>query len=218
MQNQELRKRIQQDRHTNQHGELLESPSEQCSPALTIEENAQNVRRSPSPRIGYSGPYAEKNGHCRLQNESKTTGARQALGKVFQESVRKEIKAAMLIGIPQGKRRGGEQGQNDQDEHRVSNCQGAFQSRNISVPTTVRLHLPFIEQQGSPCELPLRELRLRFDFARPPRLVKPRFEWAVQTEDHEPTLLGDGLYPVVFFAGRSFWTEVNIHRSIRIHL
>src|SRR5271157_3374322 len=128
MQDQELRQRIQQDRHGNQHGELLESLFEQCSAALTVEENAQNVGRSPGLRIGDSGPYAEENGHCGLQNESETTGARQALGKVLEKSARKEIEAAMLIGILQRKGDGGEQDQNDQDEHRVSNCQGALQS------------------------------------------------------------------------------------------
>ena len=86
MQDQELRYRIQQDRHGNQHGELREGLFEQRSAVLTVEENAKNVRRSTGPRIGDSGAYAEENGHCGLQNESETAGARQALGKVFQKS------------------------------------------------------------------------------------------------------------------------------------
>ena len=86
MQDQELRYRIQHDRHGNQHGELLESLFEQCSAPLTVEENAKNVRRSTGVRIGDAGPYTEENGHCGLQNKSETAGTRQALGKVFQKS------------------------------------------------------------------------------------------------------------------------------------
>jgi len=74
MQDQELRYRIQLDRRGNQHGELREGLFEQRSTVLTVEENAKNVRRSTGPRIGDSGAYAEENGHCRLQNESKTAG------------------------------------------------------------------------------------------------------------------------------------------------
>ena len=38
---------------------------------------------------------------------------------------------------------------------------------------------------------------LRFlDLARPPRLVKKRFERAVEAKDHEPPLVGHGLYPI----------------------
>ena len=111
MQNQELRQRIQEDRHGNQHGELPESFFEQRSAPLTVEENAKNVRCPTGLRIGDSGPYAEENGHCGLQNESEAAGARQALGKVFQKSARKEIEAAMLIGILQRKGDGGDQDQ-----------------------------------------------------------------------------------------------------------
>src|SRR5208283_2715314 len=86
---------------------------------LTVEENAKNVRGSTGPRIGDSGPYAEENDYCGLQNESEAAGACQALRKVFQKSARKEIEAAVPIGILQRIGNGGDQNQNDQEKPRI---------------------------------------------------------------------------------------------------
>jgi hypothetical protein len=103
MQDQELRYRIQQDRHSNQPGELLESLFEQRSAALRVDENAKNIGRSPGRASEIPARNAEEYGHCGLQNESEAAGASQALGRVFQKSAGKEIEAAMLIGVLQRK-------------------------------------------------------------------------------------------------------------------
>jgi hypothetical protein len=94
---------------------------------------------------------------------------------------------------------------------------GKRKGARLSLVVSWRIHVnrPRIGRLQKTTGQPLRTapllLRLRFDFSWQPRLVEPWFERTVETKDHEPTLFGDGLYPVVRFARGCFRTEVNVH-------
>ena len=51
-----------------------------------------------------------------------------------------------------------------------------------------------------------------------PRLLEERFQRAVETEDREPALAGDGLDPVLLLACGHLGAEVNVHRAIGVNL
>ncbi len=50
------------------------------------------------------------------------------------------------------------------------------------------------------------------------RLFKEWFQWAIASEVGKPGFAGIGLYPVAFLARRCLGTEIEVNRSIFIHL
>src|SRR5215510_11425027 len=58
----------------------------------------------------------------------------------------------------------------------------------------------------------------QLEIPRLPRLIEPRLQRTVQTQHHVPTLSGHRLNPVGFLVGRSFRTEPNRYRPVRIFL
>src|SRR5580704_9973190 len=56
------------------------------------------------------------------------------------------------------------------------------------------------------------------DLTRPPGLVEPRLQWSVHAKDHKPALARNRLQPVVLFACRRFWREIDVERAIRVLL
>ena len=56
----------------------------------------------------------------------------------------------------------------------------------------------------------------QFDLARPPGLIEPRLERAVEAQDGEPALARRGLHPVAFLARWRFRSEVDVHRAIGV--
>ncbi len=47
-------------------------------------------------------------------------------------------------------------------------------------------------------------------------MVEPGLEWAVEAQDREPALAGDGLDPVVLVLLRRFGSEVEIDRAVMV--
>lgn len=68
-----------------------------------------------------------------------------------------------------------------------------------------------------PVTPPTGDLWLEFDLTRPPGLVEPRLERAVEAQDGELGLPGSGLNPVRFLAGRRLRAEINVHRAVGVH-
>src|SRR5262245_8866742 len=58
----------------------------------------------------------------------------------------------------------------------------------------------------------------QLEIPRLPRLIEPRLQRTVKTQHHVPTLAGHRLNPVGFVVGRSFRTEPNRYRPVRIFL
>src|SRR5712671_3216041 len=56
----------------------------------------------------------------------------------------------------------------------------------------------------------------RLNLSWPPSLVEPGFERTVQPQEGVPALSRDRLHPVCFLARGSLWSEINVHRTIRI--
>src|SRR5712671_7971091 len=66
-------------------------------------------------------------------------------------------------------------------------------------------------------ELPPQAERLhRLNLSGSPSLVEPRCERTVQPQEGVPALPRDRLHPVRFLARGSLWSEINVHRTIRI--
>src|SRR5712672_4188852 len=63
---------------------------------------------------------------------------------------------------------------------------------------------------------PLAEWLHRLNRSGSPSLVEPRFERTVQPQEGVPALPRDRLHPVCFLARGSLWSEINVHRTIRI--
>ena len=51
----------------------------------------------------------------------------------------------------------------------------------------------------------------QLDFPDPPALVEVRLQWAIETQDCEPPLAGDGLDPVALLTRRSLRTKVHVY-------
>src|SRR6516225_8689631 len=62
----------------------------------------------------------------------------------------------------------------------------------------------------------MRSLQL-LNLTRPPGLIEPRLQRAVEPQDGVPALARNGLYPVAFLAGRRFGTEVHVRRLILVN-
>src|SRR3954462_6652710 len=56
----------------------------------------------------------------------------------------------------------------------------------------------------------------RLNLSRAPSLVEPRFKRTLQPQEGVPPLPRDRLHPVCFLARGSLWSEINVHRTIRI--
>ena len=58
----------------------------------------------------------------------------------------------------------------------------------------------------------------QLDLAGAPGFIEPRFQRAVEAQDHEPAFAGQGLHPVILVAFGSFRAEVNIYGAIGVFL
>src|SRR4051794_9357400 len=56
----------------------------------------------------------------------------------------------------------------------------------------------------------------RLNLSRAPSLVEPRFKRTVEPQEGIPTFTRDRLHPVCFLARGGLWSEINVHRTIRI--
>ena len=66
-------------------------------------------------------------------------------------------------------------------------------------------------RSAGPATSTVGRLLHRLDLSRPPSFVEPRFKRTVETQKRIPALAGGGLHPVVFLAGRSLRSEIDIH-------
>jgi len=60
----------------------------------------------------------------------------------------------------------------------------------------------------------LCDLLHHFNLTGQPLSFVPRFRRAVESQEAEPALAGNGLEPVRFLAGRCLWAEVEIERPV----
>ena len=47
-----------------------------------------------------------------------------------------------------------------------------------------------------------------------PRLIEPRLQRPIESQDYVPAFPGDSLHPILLLAGLSFGSEVDVHGSV----
>src|SRR6267143_191906 len=58
----------------------------------------------------------------------------------------------------------------------------------------------------------------KFNFTRPPRLVEPRLQRPIKSQECIPAFAGNRLHPVDFLAGGSLWAKPDIRGLVVVDL